>query len=44
LPRCTTRRRRTALTDHDELSGLEEARQAAREFAIRLIDGLQSYL
>lgn len=30
-----------ALTDHDELSGLEEARQAAREFSIRLIDGAE---
>ena len=30
-----------ALTDHDELSGLEEARAAAREAGIELIDGVE---
>ena len=30
-----------ALTDHDTLDGLEEARQAAGEVAIRLIDGVE---
>jgi predicted metal-dependent phosphoesterase TrpH len=30
-----------ALTDHDELSGLEEARETARESGIRLIDGAE---
>ena len=30
-----------ALTDHDELSGLDEARETARESGIRLIDGAE---
>lgn len=30
-----------ALTDHDNLSGLDEAREAARESGIRLIDGAE---
>ena len=30
-----------ALTDHDELSGLHEARETARESGIRLIDGAE---
>ena len=30
-----------ALTDHDELSGLEEARETARECGIRLVDGAE---
>jgi 3',5'-nucleoside bisphosphate phosphatase len=30
-----------ALTDHDELSGLEEARDTARELGIRFIDGVE---
>jgi len=30
-----------ALTDHDELSGLEEARETARESGLRLIDGAE---
>lgn len=30
-----------ALTDHDQLGGLAEARQAAREAGIRLVDGVE---